>query len=121
MIRALGEQVRRLGVVVTFLALFFAAANPMEALACAAEGCGAACIEQQAEGAVASDAAGGATSDDCTGCGCVCSIGHCGHAFSTPVAIETARVPSVTERNAPAGIEPFTSASVQGLERPPRA
>ena len=119
MIGKLTERMKRLGVVMTFLAVLFAATGPLEALACAAEGCGPACAEQS-EGAVASDASG-QTSDNCNDSTCVCAIGHCGHAFSIPVMVDTAVTQMVAERSAPVGAEPFTSASVQGLERPPRA
>jgi hypothetical protein len=105
----------------TFLALLFAATGPLEAMACAAEGCGPGCIERaESDGAVASDASG-QTSDDCNDSTCVCAIGHCGHVFSIPVMIETAVALQVVEPSAPLGAEQFTSVSVQGLERPPRA
>jgi hypothetical protein len=119
MVRKLRERMKRLGVVMTFLTLLFAVTGPLEALACAAEGCGPACIER-AEQAVASDASG-QTSDDCNDSTCACAIGHCGHVFNVPVTIVTADVPRTAEPGAPVAAEPFTSASVQGLERPPRA
>jgi hypothetical protein len=110
-----------LGVVMTFLALLFAAVGPLEAMACAAEGCGPGCIEEaEINGAVASDASG-QSSDDCNDNSCVCAIGHCGHVLSIPVMIDTSVAPQIAERSAPVGAEPITSATVQGLERPPRA
>jgi len=121
MIGKLRERMKRLGVVMTFLALLFAAVGPLEAMACAAEGCGPGCIERaESDDTVASDASG-QTSDDCNDSTCVCAIGHCGHVFSIPVMIETVVAARVVEPSAPVSTEPFTSASVQGLERPPRA
>jgi hypothetical protein len=123
MIGTLRERMKRLGVVMTLLALLFAATGPLEAVACVIEGCGPDCIELADTGtgdAAASDASG-QTSDGCNDTTCVCAIGHCGHVFSIPVMIDTSAAPQAVERSAPLGAQPFTSASVQGLERPPRA
>jgi len=117
--RMLRKRIGRLGVVMTFLALLFAASPSLEAFACAADGCGLFCLEQgAANGTGASDTDSGADTED----NCICAIGHCCHpAASVPATIETAFVQIAISAASPIETEPLVSTAPQTLERPPRA
>jgi len=118
MIRRLRKRIGRLGAFVTFLLVLFAAGPSLEAVACAAEGCGPACIEQ-ASGGSASDESGKA-SNGCADEACMCAIGHCSHMASIPTLFEVAVIPAL-DALAPLADERLISFASQGLERPPRA
>lgn len=117
MIGKVRKQMKKLGVVMTFLALLFVSAGPLGQIACAAEGCGEACIEQAAGAAVDELAP---SSGDCVDCDCACAIAHCGQVASLPSKLETILVQKAARQHAPMNAVQLTSASVDGLERPPR-
>lgn len=109
----------RLGVVMTFLAILFAAAPALEAAACVAEGCGAACLEPSAAEASAPSDASDPVSGGCTDDYCLCAVGHC-HAASTPAPGGVASPPVSIAAGARIENEPLVSAVLRTLERPPR-
>lgn len=119
MFRKLQSQMGRMGVVMTFLAVLFAAAPILEAAACAAEGCGIACMEDPGE-ASASGASDQGSPEGCTDQGCVCAVGHC-HAGSVPAPVQAAYVPMAIDGSSPIVSEPVVSTPPSQLERPPRA
>jgi len=119
MFRKLQSQMGRLGVVMTFLAILFTAAPILEAAACAAEGCGIACLDDTGE-ARAADASAPDAPEGCTDQGCVCAVGHC-HAGSVPAPVQAMYAPVAIDRSSPIVSEPVASTPPTQLERPPRA
>jgi hypothetical protein len=118
MIRKLRERMGRLGVVMTFLAVLFAITPTLEAVACAAEGCSIACLDETAaSGAEDSDP----TPGGCAELHCIWSAGHSHVATSQPSAIGDAHVAPATLQRFPFAAETLVSAIPDSLERPPRA
>ena len=118
MIRRLRKRIGRLGVFVTFLVVLFAAGPSLEAVACAAEGCGPACIEQVTDASASAES--GKTSTGCADEVCMCAVGHCSHVASIPALFDVAASPAL-DTVAPIAEEQVISITSQGLERPPRA
>jgi hypothetical protein len=119
MFMKLRQRMGRLGVVMTFLAILFTAAPILEAAACAAEGCGIACMNDAAQ-SKASETSDPGAPEGCTDQGCVCAVGHC-HAGSIPAPIQATYAPIAIDRSSPIVSEPVVSALPSLLERPPRA
>jgi hypothetical protein len=119
MISNLRKRMGRLGVIMTFLAVLFAAGPMLQAAACAAEGCGAACLEETAS--VSASETSSADLGGCTDEACMCAVGHCSHVAGVPVLIEAAAMLPTVDAALPAVAEQVVSVSPLGLERPPRA
>ena len=118
MMQALRNRMRKVGVLMTLLALLFAFSPSLEALACAAEGCDPACAERS-ETTMMSDAEK-STSDNCVDSNCVCTAGHCSHAaVFTPMIEASAAVFQPPARIHVSGEDPVSKAP-NTPERPPR-
>lgn len=100
------------------LVMLFAMTPSLEAMACAAEGCDVACLEQS-EGEAFAGAAD-TSSDDCADKDCACVAGHCGH-VAVPV-LEVGGVSAPDARMAELNLPPEQPVAFipQTFERPPR-
>jgi hypothetical protein len=122
MIRKLRAGMGRLGVVMTFLAVLFAAGPMLGATACAAEGCGLACLQETAGVSASADDGRGSGADfgGCADDACMCAVGHCSQVAGIPVAIEAAGISPAADVAPPVVAERVVSVAPLGLERPPR-
>jgi hypothetical protein len=123
MISKLRTRIGRLGVIMTFLAVLFAASPMLEAAACAAEGCGPACFQETTvvSASADSDADNGAGLGGCADDACMCATGHCSHIAGIPALIEAGMAPPMIDAAPFVAAEQVISITPQGLERPPRA
>lgn len=101
-----------------FIAMLFVLTPSLEAMACAAEGCDRACLEQS-EGETISDA-GDISSDGCAEKNCVCAAGHCGHVAVSVLDADVATVLKERSTERRISVQNFVSAASRTLERPPR-
>ena len=119
MMRWMRARIGKMGAVMAFLAVLFAMAPGLEAMACASEGCGITCVEQ-AQGVNVSDATT-PDSDDCAEGHCICAASHCSDAaIPAPDAVAEA-VTAHHARAVPLATQHLVSSTPQTPERPPRA
>jgi hypothetical protein len=119
MLRSLQSRAGRMGALMALLALLFALTPALEAMACAAEGCDVACSER-AENIQAAEAG----QSDTDGCGeghCICAASHCSHAAIPAPEARTSTIAATRSRAAPLMAQHLISATLQTLDRPPRA
>jgi hypothetical protein len=118
MIRVLRQRIGTLRAILALLVLVFATTPALEAFACAAEGCGIACLAQS-DGPTLSDKESG-SSEACTDQSCLCASGHV-HSANLPAVSCGELAPRIVEPVTAADPDRFVSAPQSSLERPPRS